>query len=145
MKMSFQRNDGGRKEAGYRGLTGDCVVRAIAIATGKEYKEVYAAINVIGKEERVTRRKRSKSNSRIGVYRKTYQKYLEKLGWKWTPTMFIGQGCKVHLRESELPKGRLIARVSKHLTTVIDGVLNDTHDCSREGNRCVYGYYCKGN
>jgi len=24
---------------------------------------------------------------------------------------------------------------------VIDGVLHDTHDCSRDGTRCVYGYW----
>jgi len=37
----------------------------------------------------------------------------------------------------------LIVKVSKHLTTVIDGVLHDTHDPSRRGSRCVYGYYLK--
>jgi len=26
---------------------------------------------------------------------------------------------------------------------VIDGVINDTYDCSREGTRCVYGYWEK--
>jgi len=54
---------------------------------------------------------------------------------------FIGQGCKVHLRKDELPQGKLIVRVSKHITSVIDGVINDTYDCSRGATRCVYGYY----
>ena len=58
--------------------------------------------------------------------------------------MQIGSGCKVHLKAEELPKGRIIARVSKHYTTVIDGVLNDTYDCSRGETRCVYGYWKKG-
>jgi hypothetical protein len=50
----------------------------------------------------------------------------------------------------------LIVAVSRHLTAVIDGVIHDTHDPSREGvvytvidgvgtargaGRCVYGYY----
>jgi hypothetical protein len=26
---------------------------------------------------------------------------------------------------------------------VIDGVIHDTHDCSRGGTRCVYGYWRK--
>jgi hypothetical protein len=39
--MKFEENDGGRKEAGYKGKTGDCVCRAICIATGKPYQEVY--------------------------------------------------------------------------------------------------------
>jgi hypothetical protein len=55
--------------------------------------------------------------------------------------MLIGQGCKVHLRSDELPSGRLIVRVSGHITSMIDGVLHDTYDCSRNGTRCVYGYY----
>lgn len=68
---------------------------------------------------------------------------VEKNGWVWTPTMFIGSGCKVHLRGDELPAGRLIVSVSKHLVAVIDGVIHDTYDCSRNGTRCVYGYYRK--
>lgn len=39
--MKFTFNDGGRKEAGFKGETGDCVTRAIAIATEKPYQEVY--------------------------------------------------------------------------------------------------------
>jgi hypothetical protein len=43
----------------------------------------------------------------------------------------------------ELPAGRLIVRVSKHLVAVVDGVIHDTHDCTRAGERCVYGYFRK--
>jgi hypothetical protein len=50
-------------------------------------------------------------------------------------------GFKVHLREGELPSARLIVRVSKHVTAVIDGVIHDTADPGRDGWRCVYGYY----
>ena len=57
--------------------------------------------------------------------------------------MKVGTGCQVHLNAKELPAGRLIVRVSKHLTAVIDGIIQDTHDCSRSGTRCVYGYYQK--
>jgi hypothetical protein len=57
--------------------------------------------------------------------------------------MFIGQGCKVHVREDELPSGRLILQLSKHFTAVIDGKVHDTYDPSREGTRCVYGYFIK--
>ena len=59
--------------------------------------------------------------------------------------MQIGSGCQVHLRANELPTGRLIVRLSKHSVAVIDHVIHDTHDCSRRGNRCVYGYWAKGN
>jgi hypothetical protein len=141
--MEFIYSDGGRGLAGFKGKTGDCVTRAIAIATEKPYQEVYDSLNQLSKMEKPTKGK--DSASRTGVFRKTYEKYLKENGWKWVPCMKIGQGCQVHLRKEELPNGRLIVSVSRHLTAVIDGVIHDNHDCSRNGNRCVYGYYIKEN
>lgn len=137
---AFVEYDGGRAAAGYRGDAGDCVTRAIAIATGKPYQEVYDALNAMCKSLRQTRRVRG-SCSRGGVARPIYEKYLAGLGWRFVPTMGIGTGCKCHLREEDLPAGRIICRVSKHMVAVIDRVIYDTHDCSRGGTRCVYGYY----
>jgi len=141
--MKYVFDDGGRADADYHGSTGDCATRSIAIVTGQSYQKVYDTINQLGKCERTGRRKRGRSNARTGVYRQLLRKYFASLGWKWTPTMFIGQGCKVHLRDGELPLGRLLVNVSKHYTAVIDGVIHDTHDPSRHGTRCVYGYYSK--
>jgi hypothetical protein len=139
--MDFVFHDGGRMAAGYRGATGDCVTRSIAIATGKPYQEVYIALNRLAETERVGKRKKRRSSSRTGVFRRTYQHCLESLGWQWASTMSIGSGCQVHLRASELPSGPLIVKVSRHLTAMIDGVLYDTHNCSRGETRCVYGYF----
>lgn len=138
MKWIF--DDGGREAAGFEGKTGDCVTRAIAIASGKSYAEVYAALNEEAKRER-PRKGRKRSSARTGVNRQTYRRYIETLGARWVPTMKIGSGCKVHLKEDELPRGRLIAVLSRHLVAVIDGVARDTHDPSRNETRCVYGYY----
>jgi hypothetical protein len=137
----FVKTDGGRSASGYKGDAGDCVTRAIAIATQKSYQEVYDALNSLAKSERKGKRKRTISSSRNGVHRSTYHKYLLGIGWKWTPTMQVGQGCKVHLKAEELPKGRLVVSLSRHLVAVIDGIIYDNHDCSRNGSRCVYGYY----
>lgn len=138
--MRWVYHDGGRAAAGFKGKTGDCVTRAIAIATGIPYRKVYDDLNELAKLER-PRNGKKRSSSREGVFRRTYQRYLESLGWEWVPTMKIGSGCQVHMRAEELPSGRIIVRVSKHLAAVIDGVLYDTHDCSRGGTRCVYGYF----
>lgn len=135
---TYTYNDGGRAAAGYKGRTGDCATRAIAIATGLPYQEVYDAINEASQGER---RRRGKSGARTGVHKPTLRKFLAALGWRWVPTMRIGSGCKVHLRASELPPGRLVVAVSGHLVAMIDGVIHDTHDCSRDGTRCVYGYW----
>jgi hypothetical protein len=142
--MEFIFNDGGRIASGFVGHSaGDCVARAIAITAQIPYREVYDAINGLAVSERKGKRKRGVSNARTGVYKQTYRKFLESIGWKWTPTMQIGSGCKVHLRADELPTGRIIVSLSRHLCAVIDGVIHDTHNCSRDGMRCVYGYFQK--
>jgi hypothetical protein len=140
--VKFVYHDGGRDAAGFKGRTGDCVTRAIAIATMKPYQEVYDALNEAAKEER-PRNGKKRSSARTGVRTPTYRSYLHSLGWRWVPTMQVGAGCKVHLRAEELPAGRLIVRVSKHVLCVIDGVIYDTFDDQRGGSRCVYGYFTK--
>lgn len=140
--MEFKYNDGGREKY-FKGKTGDCVTRAIAIATEKDYLEVYNVINELAKKERITKNKKTKSNARTGVYKDTYKQYLESLGWKWYPCMKIGSGCTTHLCKEELPGGTIICKLSKHLVCVKDGVIHDTYDCSRGEKRCVYGYFKK--
>ena len=132
--MKFKYNDGSSGTNKGR----DCVVRAIAIATEQAYADVRVRINYLADEVHF-----DGSDARHGVHKKLTKDYLTALGWKWTATMGIGTGCKVHLRDGELPMGRLIVSVSRHLVAVIDGVINDTYDCSRSGTRCVYGYWRK--
>lgn len=128
--MEFEYNDGGRSQYYKAERVGDCVCRAISIVTGKDYKEVYDTIKEVTKE-----------NPRNGLSKRGTKKACEHFGGVWVATMKIGSGCKVHLSEEELPKGRLICNLSRHVTCVIDGVINDTYDCSRDGKRCVYGYW----
>jgi hypothetical protein len=144
-RLDFEYHDGGRKAAGFKGKTGDCVTRAIAIATGLPYQQVYDELNALAKShERRGKRKAKISSSRTGVYRTTYDRYLRNVhNFTWKPTMGIGTGCQVHLRRDELPGGVLIARLSKHVTAVVDGIILDTHNPDRGGDRCVYGYYYK--
>jgi hypothetical protein len=137
--MQYVYDDGGRRAAGYKGEADDCVCRAIAIATGKPYQEVYDALNVMGKEERLSRGR--KSSARTGVFKPIIRQYMLAQGWHWTPTMKVGQGCKVHLTEDELPMGNLVVSLSRHMVAVIDRVIHDNHDPSRFGNRCVYGFF----
>lgn len=135
--MKYEFNDGGHAAAGFKGSAGDCCTRSIAIATGKTYQEIYDLVNAFSAKERTGTKRRGMSAARTGVHKHTSRKIMESLGWVWHPTMKIGEGCKVHLREDELPKGRLMVQVSRHYTAVI----NDTFDPSRDGSRCVYGYY----
>jgi hypothetical protein len=141
--IEFLKDDGGRALAGYKGNTGDCVVRAFAIATGRPYQEIYDLVNELGAQERSSKKRARKSSARTGVHTATQRKLARLLGFTWTPTMTIGSGTTVHLRADELPKGRLVVRLSGHTAAVIDGVLHDTYDCSRDSTRCVYGIWTK--
>ena len=149
--MRFIYDDGGRGDAGFKGRAGDCVARAVAVASRRPYTEVYAALSRGAGAERKSRG----ATARNGVHttRKWFKDYMRSLGFFWTPTMAIGQGCRVHLFDGELPPGRLVVAVSKHLTAIVDGVIHDTHDPQREtmrhwadgtttvSRRCVYGYW----
>jgi hypothetical protein len=139
--MKWVYNDGGRAAAGFKGKARDCACRSIAIVTERPYQEVYDALNLLGASERRGKRKAGKSDARLGVYRQAIDRYMMALGWRWVPLMGIGTGCTVHLRDGELPLGRLLVSLSRHTAAVIDGVLYDNHDCSRGGTRCVYGYW----
>lgn len=151
----FKYNDGGRELAGYKGKTKDCVTRAISIATGKPYQEVYDNLVQWAKDYSLTRNDRVAKNirrkgtsPRNGVNKEVYRTYLQSLGWEWVTCNEIGQSEKVHLDASELPKGKIICKCSRHLTAMIDGVINDTYNPQRKhlgypNERMVYGYYRK--
>ena len=146
----FEFHDGGRAAAGFKGGAGDCVVRSIAIAANLPYMQVYEDLREANeryaqeRDNRLSRHlTRTGSSPRNGNHRNVFHNYILAQGFEWVPTMKVGAGCQVHLRPNELPNGILIVKVSKHLTAVIDGVMYDTHDPSRGGSRCVYGYYLK--
>lgn len=128
--MKYHFNDGGRAAAGYKGKTGDCGARAMAIALGLDYKTVYkelAKANAnIGRAASV----------RHGVPTVIFADVLKRYGWVWkkAPT-FIGRKARC----ADL-HGTVIARQSGHYVAVIDGVPNDIFDSS---NKMVYGYWAK--
>lgn len=154
--MEFNYNDGGRSKYFKATNVGDCVTRAIAIATGKDYKEVYNRLNEMAKKESTKRhRGHKRSQSRNGVFKETWKRYLKEIGWVHHKTCELGSKAKkVKFIEGALPsEGKVIVQLSRHLTCLVDGVINDTYDCSKkdyydfDGNlitndeRCVYGYW----
>lgn len=127
--MEYKYNDGGRSKY-FKGQAGDCVTRAIAIATGLDYKEVYDIIKDL-----------LQHTPRNGLKKNETRDIMHYFGFTWVPLMRIGGGCQYHLTANELPKGTIIAKVTGHVTCIINGVINDTFDPSRDGRRCVYGYW----
>lgn len=154
-------DDGGRSAAGFRGDADDCVTRAIAIALDLPYREVYDELHEQQRVWLASRRKRRSGTAspRGGVYREVFGPWLAMVhDWTFTPTMSIGSGCRYHLAVGELPidRGPLITNLSKHVAAALPGdhprvydrrygpsdlVLLDNHDPTREGTRCVYGYW----
>jgi hypothetical protein len=143
--MQYIYDDGGRADAGHA-PNKDCVTRSIAIATGQSYQTVYDSFNRLILNERRGKYKLGISNPATGIYQSTIMKYMRLLGWEWVrsiPDMVcLRVNCpadNVHM--SELPEGRLVVVSRKHFMAVIDGVLHDTRDNSRNGERYVSGYF----
>lgn len=108
-------------------LVGDCVKRALTIATGEDYREVSRQLNRIKRELNA-----DKFNSdevwwefvnRRGYKAETYQAV------KGQKRMNGERFCESH------SKGRYILVMAGHLSCCINGVIYDTWDCS---SKCVY-------
>ena len=128
---SFVYNDGGRSEAGFKTQT-DCGIRAVAIACDISYKDARGILKKAAKNGK-------QGNGQIanGIYKEDLNTALETLGFKWSPApKFEGRKAKHY----DLPKGKVIARMSKHFVAVIDNVIHDTWDSSE---KMVYGYWRK--
>jgi len=119
--IPFTKNDGGRAAAGWtnKNTTGDCVARAVTIASGRPYNEVYAELAEMNARMKLTkhRLKRGKAGRKTashGIWTKSklFHDYMVLNGFEWTATMQIGSGCKVHVKAAELPKGRLVLSLS---------------------------------
>lgn len=154
--MPWVFDDGGRADAGYKGYAGDCVTRAVVIASGLPYADVYRQLadgNATQRLSKHTKRRRQRTaRNGINVRRKWFRDFMRSIGFIWVPTMQIGSGCKVHLLLGALPPGRLVVAVSGHYCAVIDGVIHDTWNPTRASivttdgvqsiaHRCVYGYW----
>ena len=136
MVMKYKANDGGRERAGWKGKrAGDCVPRAIAIATGEHYRDIRRRLDTLTNE--MTGGLHRTTNN--GTYPPVYHRYLTDKGFNLVITK--GKYLK------DLPtKGVYIAVLPRHVVTVIDGVANDSYDSTKSkrtkcGSPRLRGYY----
>ena len=128
--MEFIWNDGGRSACGFVGLAGDCVTRAIAIATGLAYRHVYDAL---GRE--------SESSPRNGMSVDVASEFLTQKNWqkfnisydRFEPTLLPMGVVIVHLVSKDDP--------FQHFCTMIDQVIHDTWNPSEEEDYVVSNYW----
>lgn len=128
--LPWTYSDGGRNASGREGSAGDCVVRAIAIAAGLAYSDVFEAMRVELPQVRTwcmngtwhyTRA--MINNPDTGNPEMVWTPYLEELGWS---RVALDRGTYLDLPA----EGRLIVRTVGHLQCVIDGVQQDQADWS---------------
>jgi hypothetical protein len=125
--LRWAYDDGGRGSAGlefnFEDEINECVTRAIAIATGRAYGEVYDMVDEFG---------RAAGHLDIaceGVPFELTRELMSEIGWRWVP-----------LRNASLVTGslpdepRLIADMPGHVCAIIDGVVRDKHDCTWNDN-----------
>ena len=114
--------------------TTDCVVRALTLATGKKYEEVFMELVDL--------------SLKTGYFmneKRLEEKFLENNGFvkvkqprKWDNTKYqIGEVDKLIKSGNDTP---VIIRCAHHLTCVIGDTLYDLWDCRR---KCISNYYVK--
>lgn len=134
--LPYQYDDGGRSKYFRAKNVGDCVCRAIAIASGKDYKEVYNMLY-----------KASGDSPRNGVMTSSvrFKRFMREQGFVWVSLCQIGSKQSSHFYKGEIPSvGRLVCSAHRHEVAVVDGIVRDTWD-SRYNSwgepRRVYGYW----
>jgi hypothetical protein len=109
---------------------GDCVTRAIVMATGLDYQEVW---------DELTRRKKGPSNKRgtasSGMPHDISREYLNELGWTYVS---FHHGEK--FTYENLPE-ECIVDLPGHYTYVKRGIVYDAYDCRGKRRRKLEGYY----
>ena len=133
--IDYQYDDGGREAAGYRGRTGDCVVRAIAVCARQDYRAVYltmaehmkrngyaASGNAYAIRERTRRAPRRKGQITV---RRVQDHVLELYGFR---KVRLPAGARPTFTEAHRRFGDCIVGTTKHVAAVVDGALRDTFD-----------------
>ena len=109
--------------------TGDCVVRAFAVAADIDWVEAFDKLVAVARRE-----------YRMVNSKDSYRLLFEELGYKYTgckpvrgkKRMTLEEFCKKH------KKGAYIVDISNHMTAVVDGCCWDTWNPTK---KCVCCYW----
>ena len=134
--MRYHYNDGGRRDAGFKGETGDCVTRAIAIATGTRYRQVYRELTELTKSMTGG----LETSVASGCSNAVAHRYLIDLGWSVVPTP------NRYLKDAPRDQRILVKLTERHDVAVINGTVHDSWDSrvsrrTKCGSPKMAGYY----
>lgn len=110
--------------------TGDCVIRAIAFATGKGWDKTFTDLCAIGLKMK-----------RMPNADKVYGEYLKQLGYEKMKQPRKSDNTKYTVKEfaqAASRTGTYVIRVANHVTVVKNRKIIDTWDC---GDKCVGNYW----
>mgnify|MGYP003290439448 CR=1 FL=1 len=108
--------------------SGDCVIRAIAFATGHTWEDVYWDLCTLGRKLH-----------RMPNDDKVYETYLKNLGIEKMSQPRKSTNKKFTIQEfAKASRGTHIIRTAGHLTVVKCGKIYDTWNC---GDYCVGNYW----
>ena len=109
-------------------ITGDCVIRAISKALGREWYDVYIDLTIEGL-----------SQCDWGNNNAVWDAYLRKNGYNRHLITNDCEGCYTFEDfANEHPKGTYILATGAHLATIIDGTLYDSWNSLRESPILYY-------
>lgn len=111
-------------------IVGDCVKRAFATATGKDYMDVQRELNHLKKE----------TGAKSYNDDKNWRAYVEKNGWKKLSFPAVKGEPRMNGKTFAytFPKGTYVLRMAGHISVCKDGVIYDTWDCRA---KCVYNAF----
>ena len=107
----------------------DCVIRAIAKATGKHWDEVFTGLSKVGLNVKDT------ISSKL-----VYNQYLQEKGYPMQKQPRKSDNTKYTAAEfaNKFNKGSYVISLANHLTVIVDGKIYDTWNCSE---KCVGNYW----
>ena len=112
---------------------GDCVIRAIAYASGQEWEKVFSDLCAIALKK-----------CRMPNSQKVYEEYLEELGFTKHKQPKYDDGTKYTVVEAyrvvDSTKYDVIISVANHLTCIDNNNLIDTWNCR---NKCIGNYWTR--
>ncbi len=133
--IDYRYDDGGRAAAGYRGDTGDCVVRAIAICAREDYRAVYRTMAEHMKRNGyaasgnayATRESNRNTPRRRGqlTARRVQRRVLEAYGFR---RVRLPAGERPTFTEAHHRFGDCVVGTARHMAAIVDGALQDTFD-----------------
>ena len=119
--IGYEFDDGGREAAGYRGSARDCAARALAIASGADYRDCYAALA----EANARYEANGRRSARNGIDRRASDRVKKAFGFT---KVKLPKGPRPTYTEAYERYGDCMVTTTRHICAIIDGTLRDTFD-----------------